>query len=148
MRTISKGLASLKDSAENAAKSQDSDEQKSGKCFLVREGVSKAITDYNESFSGSSSQPDTILLPRVWTGAQARAVLLAVEGLSLRPTPNNMINIDLSRVEHIDSSGLGALVALRKIIARKHMTASLINVDQHIRSLLETANFDRLFEIK
>ncbi|MDC8829805.1 STAS domain-containing protein [Alteromonas gilva] len=147
MRTISKGLVSLRDNAAQGAKNQNTDEQSCGKCYLVRGGLSTDTSDCKECFSGTSARPDTLILPRVWTGINARSVLLAVEDLYIQPTPENRINIDLSRVEYIDSSGLGALVGIRKTIAKKQMTVRLINVDKHIQGLLETANFDRLFEI-
>ncbi len=142
MRTVSKQIVL----SEEDAKSRDSEAKKSGRYYFVRRGTSGRAGE-NAASSDTSVQPDTLVLPRVWTGANARSVLLAVEELSLQPTSSKTVNIDFSRVEFIDSSGLGALIGLRKSIARKQLIARLINVNAHIRGLLETANFDRLFEI-
>ncbi|NVK54197.1 MAG: STAS domain-containing protein [Alteromonadaceae bacterium] len=147
MRTISKNLASSKRRAADDAINQEANVEQCGKCFLIRGGSSTTTADCKECDSATTTHPDTLLLPRVWTGMNARSVLLAVEDLSLQNTPDNRVNIDFSRVEYIDSSGLGALVSLRKTFARKQLAVCLVNVDQHIYGLLETANFDRLFKI-
>jgi anti-sigma B factor antagonist len=59
----------------------------------------------------------------------------------------NNIDIDLSRVQFLDSAGLGALVALRKTAAERNGKVRLLNPAPHVQQILELTRLHRVFEI-
>lgn len=58
-----------------------------------------------------------------------------------------VIIIDFKRVEHIDSSGLGMLLNLRKTFARTPIEIVLKNCREEVQKVLLGAKFDSLFTI-
>ncbi len=57
------------------------------------------------------------------------------------------LDVDLSRVEYIDSSALGMLLLLREKAGGRSIGIRLTNAGGAVRQVLEVANFGRLFEI-
>ena len=77
--------------------------------------------------------------------ANARAfreeVLAALDGAEKE------LEIDLSQTTFVDSCGLGALVALRKVAEASHGTVCLVNPQPPVRQILELARMHRVFKI-
>lgn len=59
-------------------------------------------------------------------------------------TPRILINFE--RVNRIDSSGLGALMGIRAITARKKGRIAVINVSKQIKNLIVLSRLASLFE--
>ncbi len=68
---------------------------------------------------------------------------MSTESVSL-----NKINIDLSRVDYIDSSALGMLLILRDKVGERKEAITLINARPEILKILKISNFDRLFALQ
>lgn len=61
--------------------------------------------------------------------------------------PINAISIDLSRSEHMDSSGMGLLLTLKKELQLDTGCIELINCRPHIRDALLAARLDHFFKV-
>jgi anti-sigma B factor antagonist len=57
------------------------------------------------------------------------------------------IDVDLSQTTFIDSSGLGALVALHKAATARHGALSLINPQPSVQQILQLTRLDAVFQI-
>ncbi|RUO40511.1 anti-sigma factor antagonist [Aliidiomarina taiwanensis] len=64
----------------------------------------------------------------------------------IAPTVEKIV-IDFKGVEHIDSSGLGMLLNLRKTFARTSIEIALINCRDEVRQVLLNAQFDKVFTV-
>lgn len=60
---------------------------------------------------------------------------------------HRIVEVDCSRVSHMDSDGLGALVAIYKLVSLRNGTIRLTGVQPMVRQLLELLKFQQLFEI-
>ena len=116
-------------------------------CYLRHADVNNASSSCRYCFSGKIVAPDTLVLPLVWTGLNALSVFSAMQKLPLSALRNKTLKIDFSQVEFIDSSGLGALVGMRKQLAKHQTAIQIIGADAHVRRLLKTANLQQLFFI-
>ena len=58
------------------------------------------------------------------------------------------IEIEMSRLDHIDSSALGMLMLLNERANAVNKTVTLINTTGAVSQLLEVANFDQIFNIR
>jgi anti-anti-sigma factor len=56
--------------------------------------------------------------------------------------------IDLARVEYVDSSALGMLLMLREKAQAAKKTVALTNCTGPVKQILDVANFGRLFSIR
>lgn len=56
--------------------------------------------------------------------------------------------IDLRQTGYMDSAGLGMLIQLRAIAGQDSARTRLTGVNATIRTILEVANFGRLFKIE
>ena len=56
--------------------------------------------------------------------------------------------LDISKVDAIDAGGLGALLTMREHVWSRGHSLSLANARGPIKTTLETASFDSLFEIR
>ncbi|MBF0573977.1 MAG: STAS domain-containing protein [Desulfamplus sp.] len=56
--------------------------------------------------------------------------------------------IDFSDVEYIDSSGLGMLLVLRERAGGEDGVVDILNPNPNVKRILETTNFQQLFDIK
>ena len=63
-----------------------------------------------------------------------------------RPDVGDVI-VDLSRVEFIDSSGMGALLSIHRRLPEKHAPVRLINVRPAVQSVLELVRLHRVFDL-
>lgn len=61
--------------------------------------------------------------------------------------PIDAISIDLSRSEHMDSSGMGLLLTLKKELQLESGSIELINCRPHIRDALLAARLDHFFKV-
>jgi anti-sigma B factor antagonist len=57
------------------------------------------------------------------------------------------IEMDLSQMSYLDSSGLGALVAVHKTASSRNGVVRLLNPSPPIEQILELARMDELFDI-
>lgn len=57
------------------------------------------------------------------------------------------LEIDLSASEFIDSSGLGALLSLQKLMAAQEATVRIVRPSQKALQILELTRLHRVFEI-
>jgi anti-sigma B factor antagonist len=57
------------------------------------------------------------------------------------------IEVDLSQTTFIDSSGLGALVALHKTAASRRGNLRLVNPHPSVQQILELTRLDGIFEV-
>ena len=65
---------------------------------------------------------------------------------ALPPTCVNL-DLDLSTLRFLDSSGLGTLVSLNKTLRSRHGAVRLIQPAANIRQVLELTRLHRVFEI-
>ncbi len=61
--------------------------------------------------------------------------------------PQKHIEIDLSQTTFVDSSGLGALVALHKTACARQGRLRLLHPQPPVRQILELTRLDRVFEV-
>ena len=61
---------------------------------------------------------------------------------------HRIVEVDCSRVSHMDSDGLGALVAIYKLVTPRKGNIRLVGVQPMVRQLLELLKFQQLFDIK
>lgn len=64
-----------------------------------------------------------------------------------RLTEGRPVEIDLSRADYIDSAGLGMLVRLREHAGNRNDSVTIIGANPTVRTILDVANFGRLFAI-
>lgn len=64
----------------------------------------------------------------------------------IRETDKN-IDIDLSQVDYLDSSGLGTLVSLYKIQNKKGKKMTISKVNSGIRNLIQLSTLADIFEV-
>lgn len=57
------------------------------------------------------------------------------------------ININLARVEYLDSSALGMLLMLRERVQAANKQIALANPNETVMKILDIANFKKLFTI-
>jgi len=67
--------------------------------------------------------------------------------LGVVPDPATRVLIDMSCVEFIDSSGLGALVALVKAVGGRG-EMNLCGVKESVMTIFELSRMDRIFDFK
>jgi anti-anti-sigma factor len=58
------------------------------------------------------------------------------------------IEIEMSRLDYLDSSALGMLMLLNERVGAANKTVMLLNPSKAVNQVLEVANFNRLFTIK
>ena len=57
------------------------------------------------------------------------------------------VTVDLSRVEFIDSSGMGSLLSIHRRLPEKHSPVRLVNVRPAVQSVLELVRLHRVFDL-
>ncbi len=65
----------------------------------------------------------------------------------VKTSSSNKCTIDLSAVEDVDSSALGMLLLLRDASGGEKSDVSIINCKPEIKSILNMANFEKVFHI-
>lgn len=58
------------------------------------------------------------------------------------------ITVDLSRTDYMDSAGLGMLIQLREHVGKDAADIRLTGINETLRTILNVANFGRLFKIE
>lgn len=66
---------------------------------------------------------------------------------ALQESAANLILVDMSNVDYLDSSALGMLLMLRDKASTAGKTVSLANCRGNVRQVLDIANFSKLFSI-
>ncbi len=70
------------------------------------------------------------------------------EELAMIWQPNvGTVTVDLSRVEFVDSSGMGALLSIHRRLPEKHAPVRLIKVRPAVQSVLELVRLHRVFDL-
>ena len=94
-----------------------------------------------------SAHPDTLEITglKELSGAAASSVRDQIRN-ALTPEQRNL-EIDLSEMTFMDSSGLGALIALHKTLRARGGQFRLINPSPTCQQLLELTRLHRTFEI-
>ena len=57
------------------------------------------------------------------------------------------VEVDCTNVKLLDSTGLGALVSVHKVVAQRNGKVRLNNVRPNVREILELMKFEEIFEI-
>ena len=76
------------------------------------------------------------------TSPQLREALLRVA----QKGPDRLI-IDLAEVDYMDSSGVGTMVELKRVVERRDGRLVLVNLQPRVRSVFEVTQLDRFFDI-
>lgn len=66
---------------------------------------------------------------------------------ALAQTDRKQLWIDMADVEYIDSSALGMLLMLRDRARKEGKSVALVNVRGYTRDVIDSAQFNRLFDI-
>jgi anti-sigma B factor antagonist len=61
---------------------------------------------------------------------------------------NYSVVVDLSRVEYMDSTGLGVLVAAFKRAREHHGTISLVGLNRQLTKIFDMTGLNRVFDIR
>lgn len=87
------------------------------------------------------------------------AIILRCNGALIHGEPSSMLLhagekyrshqlvVDLTGVDAVDASGLGALVGLEKWARQTGMQVRLLNPSKYLRELLQLTRLERIFEI-
>ncbi len=57
------------------------------------------------------------------------------------------VTVDLSHVEFVDSSGMGALLSIHRRLPEKHSPVRLVHVRPAVQSVLELVRLHRVFDL-
>jgi anti-anti-sigma factor len=60
---------------------------------------------------------------------------------------HSSITVDLSATDYMDSAGLGMLVQMREYLGKDSANVAITGVNETVRTILNVANFGRLFKI-
>lgn len=74
--------------------------------------------------------------------------LEAVQVLGAMPEGAGRLVVDLSATRSVDSTGLGALIQVRRYAARRRLVVRLRGVSAELRSLLALTKLEHLFEVE
>jgi anti-sigma B factor antagonist len=77
----------------------------------------------------------------------ANAAQVRDEVRAALPATAVRLDLDLSVLTFLDSSGLGTLVALHKTLRSRNGTVRLLRPAANVRQILELTRLDRVFEI-
>ena len=61
---------------------------------------------------------------------------------------HKFIEIDLGRTQYLDSTGLGALISLWKVVRPRNGAVRLLNPNSKIQTILSLTHLNRVFEVK
>lgn len=95
-----------------------------------------------------SVAPDTVLCVAAPAELNATTVAAFRDWVRNTISPNHrLLDVDLRKTAFIDSSGLGALIALHKTMAAQGGAVRLFNPRQQVLQILELTRMHRLMEI-
>jgi anti-sigma B factor antagonist len=77
---------------------------------------------------------------------ETAAQLPATAGLLLA-NGTERLDLDLSKLDFVDSSGLGALIRVRKMARRQAASMRLVAMTPRVRRMLQVTCLDSVFEI-
>ena len=102
---------------------------------------------------------ETLMLFRIESENISGAIILRCNGALVHGEPSTMLLhagekhsahqlvVDLTGVNAVDASGLGALVGLEKWARNTGMRVRLLNPSKYLRELLQLTKLERVFEI-
>ena len=61
---------------------------------------------------------------------------------------HKFIEIDLGATQYLDSSGLGALISLLKVVRSRNGGVRLLNPNQNVQTILSLTRLHRVFEVR
>jgi anti-anti-sigma factor len=95
------------------------------------------------------TESDTVRVTDLSEIDEARAGAIHDGICAALPSAVRAIEIDLSKVRALDSSGVGVLVAMYDTVSRRRAPViwRLLNPAPHVRQLLELMRLHRIFEI-
>lgn len=93
------------------------------------------------------SQGDTLRISSVMRLGEANAKPFREWVLGQLQDDCKNIAVDLSQTTFIDSSGLGALIALHKAAAGRQGTFCLVNPQPSVQQILELTRLDQFFNV-
>lgn len=65
----------------------------------------------------------------------------------LKGPEKGAIEVDLGRVEYMDSSALGMLLLFKERVERERRSVSLVNCGGAVKNILKIVNFDKVFKV-
>lgn len=119
-----------------------------GECYLFTSEVQDGVADCKKCSTGTLMAENTLMLPPVLLGKNAQQVFTAVRCLNFNSYHNSVFYIDFSRVERVDSGGIGALILLRKKIIPRTIEICLINIKPGIYRTFSMCNLNKIFMLK
>jgi len=60
--------------------------------------------------------------------------------------PSRQVVLDLGSIFFIDSSGLGSLISLLRVLQSEHGSLKLTNISKPIRTMFDLVSMDKIFE--
>jgi anti-anti-sigma factor len=85
---------------------------------------------------------------RIVNGETASLRTAVGSEVAARPqTRGRAIVLDLARVSAVDASGLGLMLELRELAARKEIRLRLANASSFVRRIFEVTRLDSVFEL-
>jgi anti-sigma B factor antagonist len=92
-------------------------------------------------------QAKTLLLSGIHELAAANSTSFRDDARAALKDGITTIDVDLSLTRFVDSSGLGALIALHKTMCARGGTVRIINPTPNVEQILELTRLHRVFEI-
>lgn len=92
-------------------------------------------------------QDKTIVLSDITELNAANSATLRDDARAALRTELTTIDVDLSQTRLLDSSGLGALIALHKTMCARGGSVRIINPTPSVQQILELTRLHRVFEI-
>jgi anti-sigma B factor antagonist len=90
---------------------------------------------------------ETVLVTGLLELVAANAAQVRDEIRAALPTTTVRLDLDLSALTFLDSSGLGTLVSLHKTLRSRNGTVRLLQPAANVRQILELTRLNRVFEI-
>ncbi len=119
-----------------------------GDCYFIAKQVDEDVVLCNKCLIGQLIGDNTLLLPPVLVGKNAQQVFSALGCLNFNSYQNSLFYVDFSRVERVDSGGIGALILLRKKIVPRKIEICLTNIKSDIYRTFSMCNFNKIFMLK
>ncbi len=95
-----------------------------------------------------SQRTEGVMLVQVPPELNATNAATFREGIRAALTPTtNTVDFDLSKTRFVDSSGLGALIAIHKTMLNRSGQVRVINPGPSVLQILEVTRLNRLFEV-
>ncbi len=94
-----------------------------------------------------STEPKTAVVTGLLELVAANATQVRDEIRAALPATVMQLDLDLSSLTFLDSSGLGTLISLHKTLRSRNGTVRLLKPAPNVRQILELTRLHRVFEI-